>query len=305
MQLAVTTWTAIDSNGYVVPDGTTVGIRNSSDELIFFETVGDANIPAGSTSVDNVTISSVDETASANGLTGPNVELIDTLDFVDSVVLTQDTSGGTDDEDDDVYLDRLTRNMRIVAPRPILPDDFALMALNVTGVFRATAINGYDPTTNTYNNARTITLAAIDATGASISSSVKAALAAYLEANREANFLVYIVDPTQNLIDVTYAVDSYPRFSAADVKDRIDAAIATYLNPLSWGIEDTSNDNSWINNVVINQYDLGAVIKNVEGVMKLNSLTFAIHGSTLATTPVNLTGIAPVPGVGTITGTVS
>jgi hypothetical protein len=56
------------------------------------------------------------------------------------------TAGGIDAEPDDVYLSRLTDELTLLAPRPILPVDFAIMARDVTGVTRATALDGYDPT---------------------------------------------------------------------------------------------------------------------------------------------------------------
>ena len=56
-------------------------------------------------------------------------------------------SGGTEDETSDDYLARLAEALTILAPRPILPNDFAVLARQVPGVGRATAIDLYQPAT--------------------------------------------------------------------------------------------------------------------------------------------------------------
>ena len=43
------------------------------------------------------------------------------------------------------YINRLTAELQLLAPRPILPADFAALATSVTGVFRAMAIGGLNP----------------------------------------------------------------------------------------------------------------------------------------------------------------
>jgi uncharacterized phage protein gp47/JayE len=302
---ATTTWLMTDTLGHRIDAGATVGIRNANDELVFFTTSDDIDIPAGQDTAIGINIASQDPTTDANGLTGPNVELIDQFDFVESITLTTTTANGTDDEDDDDYLDRLTLNMRLVAPRPITASDFALMSMNIVGVARATALDGYDPGNGLFTNARTVSVAAIDSNGAPISTLIKTSLQAYLAANREVNFNVFVIDPTVNTIDVTYTVTKFPNWDATSVQTSINAALTAYLNPLVWGTEDTSNTGDWLNKTSLNQYDLSAVIKGVEGVNSITTLTFRKTGGSFASTPVTLTGVAPIPAPGTLSGTVS
>jgi uncharacterized phage protein gp47/JayE len=64
-----------------------------------------------------------------------------------TVTLDAPTAGGVDAESDADYLDRLHELLTLLAPRPILPNDFAVLARTVAGVGRATAIDLYNPTT--------------------------------------------------------------------------------------------------------------------------------------------------------------
>lgn len=143
------TFTAVDNAGYTVPAGTLVSI-DSGGTPIPFATQLDAVIPPGSTTVTNVQIVAVDAGADGSdlGSIGGAITLIDPLSFVSSVTLLAVTTGGVDAESDDDYLDRLAAELSLLAPRPILPDDFAVFARNISGVDRAVAIDGYNPLHN-------------------------------------------------------------------------------------------------------------------------------------------------------------
>lgn len=302
--VGTTTWVMRDGAGYIVPGGTVVGIRNADGDLVYFETISDAQVVGSTTTVVGVEIASIEETASANSLTGPTVELIDSLDYVAGITLTVATHGGEDDEDDDAYIDRLTRNMALLAPRPILPDDFAQMARNIAGVYRAVAIDGYNPVDGTFNNERMVAVTGIDSSGAAISALVKTAVGLYLEANREFNFVVNMIDPTFNDIDVTWAATAYPQYDSNDVRTRGNQALKDYLNALAWGLLDSGDALDWINQTIIEEYELATVLNNVQGLNRVTGLTFAKTGNVLAQAPVNLTGVVPLPRAGAINGAV-
>jgi hypothetical protein len=141
-------WTARDNLGYTIPAGTQVAYRVTGDDLIVFEVVGDTIITPGATTLSGVALQATDVGTAWNAVpTGP-LELVDALSWVESVAASAVSAGGLDAETDDAYLDRLADDLRLLTPRPILPDDFATLARNVTGVYRALAINGYDPGTD-------------------------------------------------------------------------------------------------------------------------------------------------------------
>lgn len=157
----LTDWTLINNAGYTIPAGTQVGIRTAGDVLVPFLTMTDIVVPPGSTTALNVLITAVEAGGESNAIgtaAGP-VELISTLDFVVSITLDAATSGGIDAEDEEDYLDRLRTRLQLLAPRPIIARDFAIMAEDIGGVERAVAIDGYDPT------ASEIQTVDVDATG--------------------------------------------------------------------------------------------------------------------------------------------
>lgn len=150
-----TTWTARDTAGYIIPAGTAVGVVNSAGDFVTFLTLVDVAIAPGDvdTNVGEVTVVAAVPGSAGSGLGGiaAPMELVTILDWVTSVTMAGPTSGGTDAELDDVYLDRLRAYLTLLAPRPILPADFAILARQIPGVYRALAIDLYNPFHNLLN----------------------------------------------------------------------------------------------------------------------------------------------------------
>jgi Baseplate J-like protein len=140
------TFTAVNNAGYTIPAGTQVTIPATGDSIILFETLVDAVINPGSTTVTGVTIQAVDSGADGTdlGVAAQVISLVDALTFVTSVTLEATTSGGQDAEDDETYLDRLVGEMQLLSPRLIIPSDFAQDARNQAAVTRALALDGYN-----------------------------------------------------------------------------------------------------------------------------------------------------------------
>lgn len=140
------TWTAVDTAGYTIPAGTTVGIRTAGDELVAFRVTAAVTIPAASsaTLAGEVILQAVEPGEAANGITG-TVELIDALAGIQSVALVGTPAGGADDEDADTYLARLRGELQTLSRTPILPRDFEIQARSVPGVARAVAVDMHDP----------------------------------------------------------------------------------------------------------------------------------------------------------------
>lgn len=146
---AKVTFTAIDNAGYVIPAGTQVGIRLSGDDLVPFETTDENLIPTGSLTVTGCDIVALDSGSAPNGLSQTlPCEMIDSLAFVSVVDTTTDTGGGSEEETTTEYLNRLSARLTLLADRPILPNDFAILATDIPGVERATAIDLYNPDHN-------------------------------------------------------------------------------------------------------------------------------------------------------------
>lgn len=146
-----TTWTFTSpapSGGYTIPAGTGVIIDGSA-----FYTQSDVTTTTGATSIAITIVASAIGSA-YNGLGGVNevVDPIDQIDWVSQVTTAGPSSGGTDQETDSDYEDRLANLLTLQAPRPITASDYASMVLSLlcvlqTGITvgRATSIDGWYP----------------------------------------------------------------------------------------------------------------------------------------------------------------
>jgi Baseplate J-like protein len=302
----LTTWTAIDTAGYTVNAGTTVAVRPpASLDAYAFEVVDVFTIPAGQSALANIAIRAIEPGAAASGLSG-DVEMIDVLDFISDVVLNGYTGGGVDAETADAYLDRLSDYLTLLAPRPILPNDFAVMAqTQVAGVARCCAIDLYKADTQETGIARCCTVCPVDGDGQPCSAEVKNEVDTLLQSQREVNFLVYVIDPAYTTIDCNFDVTVYPKYDVADVVQRTIGNLTSYLSPQNWGVPpygDTSA-HSWINDTTVRWLEVAEQINRTDGVHYVNTLTINAAGQPPGTTDVVMTGVAPLPNPGAITGT--
>jgi len=298
-----TTWTVIDNKGYTIPDGTQVAIRDATGTMVPFSTFGDTIIAPGSTSTaaGAVLIEALEGGTEANALgsVGGAVDLLDALTFVTAITQTDVTSGGVDEETDTDYLNRLTARLTTMAPRPILPRDFSVLARDIPGVFRAVTIDGYNPANSTYSNERMVAVAAIDLAGANISIPVKAQLQAYLDAMREINFIVNVMDPKRTNISITYNVAPLAQFDPAQVVADTQASVTAFLNPIYWGAEPSLGDMfRWDDTTVVRYNEVVAVLDRTEGVKYVAAVL--INGGAV---DVNLSAPASLPTLTSVTGT--
>lgn len=302
-----TTWTMIDAAGHTIPDGTQVSIQ-SGDVSIPFLTQGAVVVPSGSTVAGPITIVAITPGAAGSGLgsAGALVKLEDPLDFVLSVTQVAVTTGGQDAETDDDYLNRLATELQLLAPRPILPRDFEVFARNVPGVWRASAIDGYDPVSVTFNNERMVAIASIDVLGNPVDASTKAAVIADLNGRREVNFVVNAVDALVNLIDVSYQVKMQSGYDSPTVIANVNAALGVYMNPANWGLGIGPNSREWINTPILRYLELAQVINETAGVDYITTtagnydLTVGPHLGALARADLLLTGVAPLAKLSTV-----
>ena len=286
---AKSTWTAIDNTGYVVEAGTLVAFNPTGLAPVYFEVLDDVPIAAGSTStsVGEVTLVAVDAGEAANGLAAGAITLVDALSWVNTVTTTQMTSGGVDAEPDTDYLNRLADELRLLSPRPILPNDFSVLARRIAGVDRATTIDGYNPANATFNNERMVAVAVVDEDGNAVTTPIKNQVQAYLDALREVNFVVNVINPSYTTVNVTAAVKKFASADAATVEAATEAALQSYLSPVNW---------DWTGTV--RRFELVALLSNVPGVDYVVSIT-------TPASDVVLSGVATLPTAGAIAVTVS
>lgn len=156
-----TTWKLFGnapSSGFFIPAGTQAGLNYNGASYIY-STVSDTTIASGSSNASivmqavtsgaeyNLVIAGLNPLTTNLSLTAPNP-------FVQSITITAtpstDTSltAGVDAESDSVYLNRLSAELQLLAPRPITPVDYSDISSNTTGVYRALALDGFNPYTN-------------------------------------------------------------------------------------------------------------------------------------------------------------
>lgn len=294
-----TTWTMVDDLGYTIHAGTVAAFRVAGDELVGFQVVADVVIPPGqdATGAGAVEMQALAPGTAANELGPGAMNLVTALASVDSVVATEETAGGDDGESDDEYVDRLAEQLRLLTPRPILANDFAVLARTVPGVHRATALDNYNPADDTFGNERMVAVAAVDEAGAAIGAPVKAELAAYLEAQREVNFVVNVMDPTFTPVDVAFTYTTLDGYDSAEVGAAAEAAVAAFLSPAVWG-GGLLSPPEWTNQTTVYFWEIVTVLNNVEGLDRLTALTVEGAGADVV-----LAGRAPLPQPGAIVGT--
>lgn len=303
------TWTVADSIGYAIPAGTEVDILISGTERVGFRVVNEVVIPAGSTqtAAGEVLLEAVEAGAEGSGLSG-TIELVDALHYVTDVALVGTTTGGQDAEDPFVYLGRLAATARTMGPHPIIPSDVEVLARNITDVARAVALDMFDQSDGddpddpgTWDTERTVTVAVHDVDGQPCTTEVKDAVAADLDAKREANFVFYVVDADYTTIDVDFNVTVYPGFDQASVEADVIAAAEDFLDPAKWGVPAPGEEVQWLNKRTIRYQDLVTVVNNVEGVDYYDLLEMGEQGGgPLGTSDIEMSGAAPLPEPGLV-----
>lgn len=298
-----TTWVVRDNAGYTIKAGTQVAWQLAGDELIPFTVEADVVIPPGTntTAAGAVTLIAVDPGAAANALGPGAMVLLDPLAYVTSVTATAASAGGIDAEDDNTYLARLIDELRLLTPRPILAPDFAVLARNVVGVHRATAIDNYNPADNTFNNERMVGIAAIDAAGVNVNAGVKTAIDNYLQSMRELNFIVNVFDATHTVVNVTFQFKVAVGFDPTSVQTAAEQAVTDFLNPATWGVDPLDSAKvSWTNKQHVYYNDVIAVLYSVPGLASVTLLQINGNAADLL-----LGGAVSLPTVGVIDGTLA
>lgn len=299
------TITAGDDAGYTLLAGFQFAYRLTGDTLIGFRTTEDAVIDPGDTSAAGIAAEAALMGLAGNGVpSGSSFEPVDSYAWIASIVSTADSAGGAEAETGTQLLNRIADRLTLLADRPILPDDFATLAENVAGVYRARALDGWNPDDSTTNNERMVSVAAIDVDGSAVASGTKDLIDDLLEDRREIGFAVRVIDPTYTDIAVVFAATALPGYVAATVEAEAEQAVTDYLNPATWGGGDQEPP-TWTDDDAVRYLEVASVLNAVEGLDVVTSLT--LNGTE---DDVDLTGPLPLPsrvevGGSTVAGTVS
>lgn len=301
------TWTAIDNKGYVIPAGVTVAVRKTDGTLAGFQTVADYTIPAGSTSVTGVVASATEEGAASNGLSTTEVELIDAIPWIASIVGDGPTSGGSDGETNEEYMDRLVDEIRLMGPTPVTADDYATVARRVDGIGRAYVLNLYNYGTFTANQEKCVTIVVTDENGELCSASAKTEALDLINSVKEVNVNVWVVDPQYKVVNATFDVHNITASDPTEVHDDVVAELQSYLSPKNWGNveEGTEFSMRYQPQNIVRYNEVIAEISNVYGVDYTKDVTIMTTRADYILVVAANTIPVVLPRPGTITGTVT
>ncbi len=298
--VAASTWTMIDNAGYVIPAGTQVVLSSTGSDQQGFETMNEVTVPPGSTATGagEVSLRALLEGDEGNDL-GSIATLATAYDFVESIEVTADSDGGSDGETEEEYVARLVDEMSLLAPRPILIDDYPPFIRRIAGVERAIAIDNWDPADDSLDNVLTIGFVAIDEDGEDVSAPLKEEIQTDLESRVISDMVVNKGAPTYTPIFVTTTVRCYAGYDAVSVDAAVTAAIQAYLDPSSWGVNplnqtETEQSLSWRNAKVVRYGEMWSLIDRVPGVDYVESMTMGTSTAPAGTTNISLSGVVPL-----------
>lgn len=301
---APVTFTTVDTAGYTIPAGTVVILTAMDGTQYSFSTAADIVITPGS-STGSGSLVADDTGTPQNGIIAGAGQMGESLSYVTAVATTAATTGGSDAESDDDYLSRLRDEVALLAPRPIIASDFAVLARSASSeIVHALAIDGYNLTAGTPSNEKCCTVICFNAAGGAVSSGAKAAALALLQAMREVNFLVFVGDPTANTVSVDFTAKAQSGYNTATVNASIIAALQAYLNPATWSAPSDGTEAGWRVQPDVYVNELITVISNVVGVDRCVSVRVGSGGGVPSgTTDLVLSGLAPTATYGSVTGT--
>lgn len=310
---------------------TPVSVPHPSGENVLFQTTDDINI-LPNTNVPTILVAAATGTA-ANGAFG-EADLIDPVQGLDHITVGEAVNG-EDSETAQEYLNRLSTTLTTLTPRPVLPVDHAvLVSNNVQGIGRATAIDllcpgtadepnairdpnevpyfqGKSPpegvpTTNQFDEPRCTTVAIVPETGGVPDAELMTRAWEYLDANREVNFLNYIIPPTYTTIEVRGEVHPYPGFTGEDAVTSAQASLRIWLDPMIYGSSPgVGTGKEWANDTVIRHDEAVDYINRGAGVWWSRNVELRIAGGAWTAGDINLTGVAPLPMPGDVSGIVA
>jgi hypothetical protein len=325
---ATITW-ALDTPAGMIPAQSLVGVPHPSGNTILFTTDVDVVAIEGGGDI-TVGVTALESGANGNGAFGTS-ELIDVVVGVETIYVNTAT-GGVDAESDTDYLDRLADALTLLAPRPILPNDFAVMARQEPGVERAVALDLYQPGTDdnitaaqpggplavegtpvnagagVSNVPRCVTTIITAEGGAAPSQALMHAVWLRLDGAREVNFLAYVMAPRYTGVDVQATVHPFPGYTPVDVQAAAVAMLGQWLDPSSWGGQPTVTTDAvqqWATDNKVRIYEAVDWLNRAEGVYYVKSVQVRKVGDAAwSDVDITLPGTVALPVSGTFTITV-
>lgn len=305
------TWTAAAAapgGGYTIEAGQQLAITGQNGDLYAFEVVTETVIDEGDTEAAGVIIQAVVAGYASNFAEGNTAGSDGRIEFDEypswllSVETDAPAAGGADADGPDEHRGRIRSALQNLSRVLVLPADFERAAQESTVVARALVRDNFDATTHSIGQERMVSVFPVGYDGELIDSGELAIIDARMEARRETNFVVHVAQPTLNEIDVDITVTRVEGAVAADVQDRVEAAIAAGpLSPALHGQVTLGERRTFQYVPTLRRYEVVFAARSVEDVLDINYATVELNG---VAADLTMTGDAPLPTPGTITVTV-
>jgi hypothetical protein len=281
-----------DAGGYHVDAGSELLLSGYA-----FSVVNDVDTVAGQTQVTGVLIVANDVGTEFNSLTSADWSSISLPVWVTDLATEAATSDGTDPQDDNDYLDMVSRELQLRGRMIVTLPDYERAAVDTPGIGRAYAMT---------TAARDVTVYLTDPEGLPVPAEVKATLADVYANTRLVNTTVNLADANYTEIDVVYSVAALPGFDFVSLLQTINAMLTNSLSPSGWGTVDYGQPGtspvSWINDATVRLNKVISMIGNTSGVAYVVANSVTINGSAADFV---MPGPVALPTPGTFTGTVA
>lgn len=287
-----------DNAGYpTIKAGTQMMFTKPDGNKTAFRTQADVEVPVGATEITEVGIEAIEPGAENNQL-DDDPQLLDSVSYVTELIqTTSNTSGGRDAETPEEYLDRLTVELELLSTSPIIPSDYEKLTRRL-GMYRAVAIDGWDPEAETDENERMVAVAMVDEEGEQATEKKKEEYKAEAESKREVNFIVWVIDPTYTSIDVEVKAQALKGFTKEQVEEQIEIALENFLAKRNWA-NNREEPRSWRQNTVVRWTELVTLVENVQGVDYITKVKSAKEGGSKEEKDIALPGKAALTEPGT------
>ncbi len=227
-----------------------------------------------------------DSSGAGNSISvGDAIDLVDSIPYAASAVVSLAFTGGADVESDTSFIDRASSVFARVTSSLVLPVHFIAYMLEDARVGRATAVDLYMPGGTVGADLGHITVYAYGRS-ALLSSLIKAELLTQMNDRSASMITVHLEDPTITTQAVTLTVQALAGYSTTAVRDAVTAALTAWMNPDVW---------PWGRDIMTTEIiDIAADVVGVDYV-------------TTVTTPASnvVLGISTLANIGTITVTVT
>lgn len=260
----------------ILPRGFRVALPTPEGEQ-FFEVSKETIIEPGEDSAI-VTLVAQEPGSQGNGLT--EAFPADTRTWIQSITLISETSGGSDEEEEADYRNRLVAKERRDGPTIITAVDAQEALLEIPGIGRCLILDNYVPAEGSEAAKEGVpgafTAVVADENGANVSSELKAQALAVIDAERLLDLKGYVINPTRTNVAVAYTFDVLPGYDPGAVKAAGDEAIERALNDATWGrVTGPAGTIDWEDELLVRYSELYAALNAVEGLnhvleLKLN-----------------------------------